>query len=273
MKVAFQGERGAYSEEATRQAFPDAEVLPCARFSDAFEAVVERRADRAVIPVENSQAGTIAESYDLLLAHPLFVVGEIDLRVRHCLLALPGETLETLREAHSHPQALAQTDEFLRRHALKPVVEYDTAGSAKKIAEQQVRGAAAVASRVAAEIYGLMIVAEGIETNRDNRTRFVILDTSAAPRSSAPSKTSLVFSLRNTPGALYRALEGFSTHFINVTKIESRPSRSAAWEYVFYLDLDGHQDEPPVAEALAQLEDHCEFLRVLGSYRKALRSP
>ncbi|MGQ0505842.1 MAG: prephenate dehydratase [Myxococcaceae bacterium] len=265
MKIAFQGERGAYSEEAARTVHPDAEMVPCARFSDAFDAVASGKVNRGVLPVENSQAGTILETYDLLLTHALHIVGEIDFRVRHCLLALPGETLETLRTAHSHPQALAQTDAYLRAHRLSPCVEYDTAGSAKLIAEKQLAHAGAVASRVAADIYGLKVLAEGIETNPDNRTRFLILDRQPAPRS-APAKTSLAIFLNHQPGALFRALGAFAERGVNLTKLESRPNRLAAWEYVFYVDVEGHVEEPSLAQALEVLKRDALQVRVLGTY-------
>ncbi len=268
MRIAFQGERGAYSEEAARLAFPDGQMVPFPRFLDAFEAVTAGRAERAVIPVENSQAGSITDTYDLLLSHALQIVGEVDLRVRHCLLALPGETLQTLEVAYSHPQALAQTEVFLRQHGLTPRVEYDTAGSAKLVAEQRPAHAAAVASRVAAEIYGLEILAEGIETNPDNRTRFLVLAKDAAARAD-PSKTSLVLVLKNVPGALHRALGAFAERQLNLTKLESRPNRRAAWEYVFYVDVDCHQEEPRFAAAMGALGASCEQVRVLGSYPRA----
>ncbi len=272
LRVAFQGERGAYSEEAARKAFPGAQMLPFPRFSDAFEAVVSFAADRAVIPVENSQAGSITETYDLLLSHGLHIVGEVDLRVRHCLLALPGQTLQSIREAHSHPQALAQTEVFLRAHGLTPRVEYDTAGAAKRLAELRLTGAAAVASRVAAEIYGLTILAEGIETHPDNRTRFVVLSTAPVERVD-PCKTSLVLVLKNVAGSLHLALGSFANRGLNLTKLESRPSRRAAWEYVFYVDVEGHLQDPPLAEAVRELAHHCEQVRVLGSYPRASASP
>src|SRR5713226_5729960 len=162
MKVVFQGERGAYSEEAVRELFGEVEVQPCPSLRDVFDLVSAGGADRAVVPVENSQAGSINETYDLLLLHALFITGELDQRIRHCLLALPGQALSGIRKVYSHPQALAQCDAFLRQHALEPVPAYDTAGSAKMLAEQHLAGAGAIAGRTAARIYGLTVVAEGI---------------------------------------------------------------------------------------------------------------
>lgn len=270
MRVAIQGERGAYSEEAAVARFPEAEVLPCAVLREVFEAVAAGRADAGMVPVENSQAGSINETYDLLLAHDLHITGEHDLRVRHCLLALPGQSLAGVRSVYSHPQALAQCDAFLREHGLTPVAAYDTAGSAKMVAEQRLREAGAIAGRQAARIYGLEVLAEGIETNPNNYTKFLMLSTTPAPRATA-SKTSIVFTTRNVPGALYRSLGALASRNINLTKLESRPRRDTPWEYVFYVDLEGHEADPEVAAALAVLHTLCTFMRVLGSYPRAPR--
>lgn len=268
MRVAFQGERGAYSEEAVASFFGEVDVFPCSTFRDVFAVVSAGGAERGVVPVENSQAGSINETYDLLLAHALFITGELDLRIRHCLLTLPGQTLEAIQKVYSHPQALAQCEGYLREHKLEPVPAYDTAGSAKLLAEQQMRGVAAIASRRAAQIYGLVILAEGIEANPANFTKFLALAVAPAPRA-AEGKTSIVFTTANRPGALYRALGAFATRAINLTKLESRPRREVPWEYVFYVDFEGHQEDPPAAAALAELSERTTFLRVLGSYPKS----
>lgn len=268
MRVAFQGEPGAYSEEAVVRLFGEVETVPCATLADAFTAVAEGRADRAVVPVENSQAGSINETYDLLLGHDLVIAGELDLRVSHCLMALPGESLEGIRRVYSHPQALAQCESFLRRLGVEAVATYDTAGSAKMIREQRLGSSAAIASRRAAQIYDLAVLAEAIETNPSNVTRFLVLGREAAGRSER-SKTSVVFALDNRPGTLYRALGALALRDINLTKIESRPGRTRPWEYLFYVDFDGHVDDPPVREALAELAGHTTFLRVLGSYPRS----
>jgi prephenate dehydratase len=265
MKVAFQGERGAYSEEAARTYFPDAEALPCPSFRRVFETVESGQAERGMVPVENSLAGSIHENYDLLQERSLHIVGEIPLRIRHCLLGLPGQKLEDLRRVMSHPQALAQCDVFTRKLGLESTPEYDTAGSAKLLAERRPPATAAIASRTAASNYGLEILAEGIETSPNNYTRFLAIAREPSPRSEK-SKTTLVFATRNEPGALYKALGTFAQRNINITKIESRPGRKVAWEYAFYLDLEGHEQDGPVHEALDVLSKQCSVMRVLGSY-------
>ena len=268
MRVAFQGERGANSEEAVVHLFGDADLVPCARLSDAFGAVADGRADCGVVPVENSTAGSINETYDLLLAHDLVIAGELDHRVVHSLMALPGQTLDAVTRVYSHPQALAQCDAFLRQHGLEPVSYYDTAGSAKMIQEQRLPGAAAIASRRAAQLYNLEVLAQGIETNPNNYTKFLVIDTEPAP-ASAHSKTSIVFVVDNRPGTLHSALGALATREINLVKIESRPSRARPWHYTFYVDIDGHQDDAPIRDALADMRRQTSFLRVLGSYPRS----
>lgn len=267
--VAFQGEHGAYSEVAAHQLFGShIATLPCRQFSDIFSAVQAERADYGLVPVENSEAGTVSGSYALLLASPLFVVGEVELRVRHCLMAPRGQTLSDIRRAHSHPQALMQCEAFLRQHGIEPVAEYDTAGSAKQLAEKPVPHEAAIASALAAERYGLSLLAEGIETNPNNFTRFLAVGRTHAARAEA-SKTSIVFGTANQPGALYRALGCFASRGLNVTKLESSPSRRVPWEYFFYVDFEGHQDDVQSSAALEELRQSAAFLRVLGSYPAA----
>jgi prephenate dehydratase len=268
MRVAFQGERGAYSEEAVGALFGAVDVAPQPSLAGVFDTVARAAADRGVVPVENSQAGSINETYDLLIAHSLFITAELDLRIRHCLLALPGQALGDITTVYSHPQALAQCDEFLRGHRLEAVPAYDTAGSAKMVAEQHKRGAGAIAGRRAAEIYGLQILAEGIETNPHNYTKFLALSPAPGPKGPG-SKTSIVFTTENVPGALYKALGAFALRGLNLTKLESRPRREVPWEYVFYVDFEGHQDDPAAADALADLARVCVFHRVLGSYPKS----
>lgn len=269
MRVAFQGEPGANSEEAVLRLFGEhVEAVPCPDLAQTFDAVVRHRAGGAVVPVENSQAGSINETYDLLLKHDLFIVGEYDLRVRHCLMVPRGTSLEQVKQAYSHPQALAQCDAYLRSHGIEPVVYGDTAGSAKMVAETRPAGAGAIAPRRAANLYGLAVLAEGIETNPNNYTRFLVLDPSPAPRGPR-SKTSIVFVVENKPGTLYQALGALATRSINLAKIESRPGRQRPWEYVFYVDVDGHVDDDAMRAALADLKRHTSMLRVLGSYPKA----
>lgn len=268
MRVAFQGERGANSEEAVVRLFGEVEVVPCVHLTDAFEAVVSHRADKGVVPVENSQAGSINETYDLLLAHDLVIAGELDHRVVHCLVALKGQSLSAIKRVYSHPQALAQSDAYLRKLGVEAIPLYDTAGSAKMIQEQRLEGCAAVASRRAARLYDLEVLAEGIETNPSNFTKFLVIDTQPASEA-GQSKTSIVFVVDNRPGTLYRALGALATRQINLVKIESRPGRKRPWDYTFYVDIDGHINEPRVKEALDDLRLQTSFLRVLGSYPRS----
>jgi prephenate dehydratase len=266
--IAFQGEHGAYSEEAARNHFGGAvETLPCEAFEGIFAAVEEGRADFGVVPVENSTAGSINKSYDLLLDRDLKVSGEILMRVRHNLMTLPG-TSRSLREVRSHPQALAQCERFLNRQGYKAVPWYDTAGSAKDLAENPVDGVGAIASRLAASTYGLEIVQEGIEDAHNNYTRFFTVSREDAPRSDR-AKTSLVFGVPNTPGSLYAALGEFASRNINLCKLESRPRRGKPWQYVFYLDFDGHWQDRAAADAIMRLLSQAAFVKLLGSYPAA----
>jgi prephenate dehydratase len=221
-----------------------------------------------MVPVENSQAGSINETYDLLARRSLHIVGEHNQRIEHCLLALPGDTLQSIRTVMSHPQALAQCEAFLRRGGWEIVPAYDTAGSAKIVATEGRAGVAAVAGRHAAEIYGLTVLAEGIETSPINYTRFLALSQAPAPPMDR-AKTSIVFTTANVPGALYRALGAFAARGINLTKLESRPRRDRPWEYMFYVDFEIHHESPEGQAALADLGAVTAFLRVLGSYPKA----
>ncbi len=266
--VAFQGERGAYSEEAIRLHFgADITALPCRAFEDIFEAVETGRADYGALPVENSAAGSINKSFDLLLERDLRVAGEILLRVRHNLLAMPGQA-EAIREVRSHPQALAQCEGFLNRHGYAAVPWYDTAGSAKDLAAQPAEGVGVIAGKLAAEVYGLEIVHAGIEDLRANVTRFFVVGKEEAARTPT-SKTSLVFAIPNTPRSLYHALGEFAQRDVNLTKLESRPRRNRPWQYVFYLDFDGHWQDPPAADAILRLLSRAAFVKMLGSYPAA----
>jgi len=269
IKVAFQGERGAFSEDAAVKLFgEDIDFLPCIHLRDVFQAVLGDKVGFGVVPVENSQAGTLAETYDLLLAYPLNIFAEVILKVSHCLMALPGENLTSIRTIYSHPQALAQCEEFLTKLKVQVVPSYDTAGSAKMIKEKELKGCAAVASRRAADIYALAVVAPEIETNINNYTRFFAISKEKA-RPALKNKTSLVFATENVPGALYKVLGIFAVRNINLTKLESRPSKSKPWEYVFYTDFEGHIDSKVYREAITELEQVTTFVRVLGSYPQA----
>ena len=277
-RVAYQGERGANSEDAALTIFDGAEPLPCPTFAAAFDALVGGEADFATLPVENSQAGSINDTYDLLLAHreALTVRGEFDLHVHHCLLALPEDDPATIRAALSHPQALAQCMGFLTARGIEPIVSGDTAGSARLVREEGLHGRAAIAGRRAAAFYGLRIVAENIEDNPHNYTKFLVLARPSTPLHGPgfdlrPSgarllKTALVFATPNVPGALHAALGALAAGALNLTKLESRPARQRPWDYVFYADIEGDAAEPGPRAALAALAERCLFLTVLGSY-------
>ncbi|HMN26941.1 MAG TPA: prephenate dehydratase [Caldilineaceae bacterium] len=266
--VAFQGEHGAYSEEATQQHFGETvETLPCHAFEHMFDALEERRADFAMLPVENSTAGSINKSFDLLLEHDFKVHGEVMVRVRHNLLALPGAAGQ-ITHVRSHPQALAQCESFMNRHHYTAVPWYDTAGSAKDLAANPVDNVGVVASRLAAKIYGLEIVEEDIEDLQHNYTRFFVVGPGEAPRTQR-SKTTLVFAVPNAAGSLYGALEEFARRRINLTKLESRPRRNRPWQYVFYVDFDGHWQDPDATEGLVYLLNRAAFVKLLGSYPAA----
>jgi prephenate dehydratase len=268
--VAFQGERGAYSEEAIQHFFgvEEMEPLPCQRLEDIFEAVEGGQARYGMLPVENSTAGSINEAYDLLLDRDLRIWGEVFLRVRHALLAPPGTTMADIRTVRSHPQALAQCERYLNGHGWMPETAYDTAGSARDLAAAPEPGVAVIASRLAGQLYGLEELAYPIEDLLHNYTRFFVLGHQEPPRAER-NKTSLVFSTRHVPGALYECMGEFATRGINLTKIESRPRRDRLWSYVFYLDFEGHWQDPPCSEALTSLLLKASFVKVLGSYPAA----
>jgi prephenate dehydratase len=273
--VAFQGERGAFGDEAVRAYFGQEagvtpEAMPYRGFGDVFRAVAAGEVDYGLVPVENSQAGSINDVYDLLRQHDLYVTGEIIHQVNQCLLCLPGQKLSDIKRVISHPQALAQSEAFLRELGAETIATYDTAGSARQVHEEQLQGVAAVASAGAAEIYQLEILAHGIQTIKDNYTRFIALGRESAPRRPGPAKTMLVMATSHQPGSLHRSLGVLAAKQINVLKLESRPSRQRAWEYVFYLDFEGHREDPAVRSALADLAEHTTFCKVLGSFTRNL---
>jgi len=272
--VAFQGEPGAFSQEAISQLLGRrVQVLPCQSFEDVFLRLKDKAADAAVIPIENTLAGSVHENYDHLVSFNLKIVGETQVRISHCLIALPGTPFGRIRQVYSHPVALNQCLRFFTRNPqLERAPFYDTAGSVKMIVEQGRTNAAAIASALAAETYGARVLRRGLEDDRRNFTRFFLLhrpgDRAPRPPAGRPWKTSLVFSTRNVPGALFRALSAFALRDINLTKIESRPLRGKPWEYLFYLDFLGRTDERRVKNALAHLGELADFLRVLGSYTR-----
>jgi prephenate dehydratase len=275
VRVAFQGELGAFGDEAVRvyfgaQSQRPPEPIPYRAFADVFHAVAAGDVDYGLVPVENSQAGSINDVYDLLRQHDLFVIGEIGHPVNHCLLALPGQKISDIKRVISHPQALAQSDVFLRQLGAEIVATYDTAGSAKMVQEEHLEGVAAVAGAGAAELYGLDILAHSIQTVKDNYTRFIVLSRASVPRSAGDAKTMLVMTTSHQPGSLNTCLNFLARNDINLLKLESRPSRQRAWEYVFYLDFEGHRDDPAVRNALADLAGHTTFCKVLGSFTRSI---
>jgi len=276
MRVTFQGERGAFSEEAARRLLGDRiELVPSASFEEAFRRLRRRDVDCGLLPIENTLAGSVHENYDLLLRYRLPIVAETRARIVHNLIAAPGVKFPQLRRVFSHPVALDQCQNFFRRNPrLPPVPFYDTAGSVKMIMEQRLADAAAIAAAAAAGIYGARILRRGIEDDKENYTRFFLLLPGKGPRPKLPGlgrpdKTSVVFATPNVPGSLFRSLAVFALRDINLTKIESRPLRGRPWEYFFYLDFLGSPEEPRCSNALRHLKELSEFLHVLGNYPRA----
>jgi prephenate dehydratase len=277
MKVAFQGELGAFSQQAIRQLLGSrAEPAPYQRFDEVFAALRGRKVSAAVLPIENTLHGSVHENYDLLLRYDFEITAETSVRIVHNLIAPPGVTFERVRKVYSHPVALNQCLDFFRRNKrVERVTHYDTAGSVKMIMKERPSDAAAIASELAAKIYGGRILRREIEDDRQNFTRFFLLEPAGSkPRTlrgaaKNPWKTSLVFSTKNIPGALFRALSALALRDLNLVKIESRPLRGKPWEYLFYLDLLGRSSDPVVQKALGHLEELADFLRVLGTYRAA----
>jgi prephenate dehydratase len=265
MKVAYQGEPGAYGEQAVYDFYGTVETVPCESFDKAFEAVVSGISQSALIPIENSLAGSIHQNYDLLLQNNLHIVGEYPLRVQHCLIAFPGVQKDQIKHVISHPQALGQCIQYLRALGVKTEPVYDTAGSVKMLKASGERSTAAIASKRAAEIYEMQILQENIEDNPENYTRFLAITTTpVVPDGDA--KTSIVFTLKSQPGALFRALSVFALRDIDLTKIESRPLAGKPWEYLFYIDFAGAAQEENVRKALSNLEEYVLMMRILGSY-------
>lgn len=264
--IAYQGEPGAFSEAAARQLDAAADPLPCRAFEDVFVAVDQGRADYGVLPIENSIGGSIHRNFDLLQQNDLPIVAEVEVPVVHHLLALPGTTIEQVRRIYSHPQALAQCERFLRTlSGVEITASYDTAGSAKLIATERLTDAAAIASARAGEVFGLTPLRSSIQDFEHNVTRFLVIG--KRQLTNAPhDKTSIVFTLPNEPGALFKALSVFALRGIDLTKLESRPMAGRTWEYLFYADLAASPDDVPCARALAHLAEFAPILRILGSY-------
>ena len=265
--VAYQGEKGAYSEIASRRFFPNATTLiPCETFDLVFQKVERKEVEFGVIPIENSLAGSIHQNYDLLLRHQLTIIGEQKLRILHHLIANPGIKLSQIRRVFSHPQALMQC----RRNTgqlgkLEIIPTYDTAGSVKKIKEEKILDGAAIASDLAARLYGMDILKENLQDNFANFTRFLLLtkDGHLLPN---PNKTSIVFSIQNIPGALFRSMSVFALRDIDLYKIESRPLHGKPWEYLFYVDFAGSPEDSHCKKAIAHLKELAGYLKILGSY-------
>lgn len=271
MHVAFQGERGAYSEAAALEYFGQAiEPVPCPSFDEVFAQVESGAVDRGIVPVENSLGGSIHRNYDLFMRHQLHLVGEKIHRVRHCLIGLPGATLDDITLVRSHPQALAQCEHYIDRRGLRREVVYDTAGAVKMLKDSSQREHAAIASSRAAEVYEMQILEAGIEDDEANYTRFVVLAREPiVPQS--PAKTSIVFTLKNQPGALFKALSVFALRDLDLTKIESRPLAGTPWDYLFYLDFSGSVTDEVSHRALDHLSEYATTLRVLGSYSRDMQ--
>lgn len=275
-RIAFQGEPGAFSTDAARKFLgEDIQLVACETFDKMFAAVEAKDADYCLAPLENSLFGSVYQNYDLLLKHDFQIVGETTLRIVHNLIVAPETKLEDVQLVYSHPVALGQCRNFLQANPImKPVVAYDTAGSVKLIMESQEVGAAAIASASAAEVYGAKVIVSGIEDDPQNFTRFSLL-TRAEEAAAHPlpeiegAKTSIVFTLENRTGSLYRAMAVFALRDLDLTKIESRPLIGRPWEYSFYLDFNGHTAEKRVQNALAHLAEFAGFVKVLGCYKAA----
>jgi chorismate mutase / prephenate dehydratase len=272
VKIAFQGELGAYSEMAVYSYFdPDTEVKPCKNFDEVFENVKTGSVDYGVVPIENSIEGSVNRTYDLFLEYDLKVRGEIIIRISHCLIANKGTGIDQIKAVYSHPQALAQCRKFLEDNNLKAISNFDTAGSVKMIKEEQMTDSAAIASERAAQIYDMSILAREIEDVKNNSTRFFVLDKQDAPYT-GEDKTSIIFAAKSIPGALHKVLKEFADRDINLTKIESRPTKHTPWEYHFYLDFEGHRTETKCQQALESIKDKTVFVKILGSYKTAQKS-
>ncbi len=270
-KVAYQGKPGANSEIAVRQHFgDDVEAQPCQDFNQLFDALLTKDVDYSLLPVENAFSGSVTGAYELLLDQDLRIQAEVILHVHHALLANQGAALDDIKQARSHPQALLQCERFLKRNGIEAVGWYDTAGAAQDLAENPEPGVAVIASKLAGELYDLELIANEIEDEQFNYTRFLLMG-HGDPEPSDYNKTSIVFATRNRPAALYECLGEFAKRDLNLTKLESRPRRNRPWEPLFYLDFEGHWQEPRCQELLMQLLQLTSFVKMLGSY-PAVRS-
>jgi len=266
-RVSFQGERGAYSEAASVSFFEnEINAIPCSTFADVLKNTENDGSDYSILPIENSLEGSVGESNDLLLSTNLNVVGEIYHRIHHCLIGTGA--IGDIDTVYSHPQALGQCRKFIQKNSLKTIPSYDTAGSVKIIKDLNKNSTASIASKNAAKIFDVPVILEGIEDNANNYTRFLIFAKENSDKTEN-SKTSIIFSVKHESGTLYQIINEFYQHKINLTKIESRPNKSTAWEYNFYVDFDGHQDDSSIKDVLQKLRDNTTFLKILGSYPAA----
>jgi len=270
VRIGFQGEAGSYSETAASIKFPDPVNLfiPFRSFRELFEGVENSAIDLAVVPVENSTEGSINETYDLLVEKSLFVIGEIYQKIHHCLIINKNSRDDDISEVYSHPQALAQCRRYLQSKHLNAIPMYDTAGSVKFIKENSKYQAAAIASKRASEIYDMKIADQNIEDNSNNFTRFLIISRLYEPNG-IHNKISIIFSIAHTPGSLYLILKEFALRKINLTRIESRPTKNIPWEYYFFVDFEGNPAEERIVDSLLAIKDLVKFFKLLGSYKKA----
>lgn len=269
LKVGFQGESGSYSEASARIQYPNPNYsfVPFRSFRELFEGVESSTVDLAVVPIENSTEGSVNETYDLLVEKPLYVIGEIYQKIHHCLIINKNSSPDEISVIYSHPQALAQCRKYIQNRHLESVPMYDTAGSVKFIKETQNASAAAIASKHAAQIYDMKVVEEDIEDNSNNFTRFLIIS-KRYDSNTDDNKISVIFSISHTPGSLYSILQEFALRNINLTKIESRPTKNIPWEYYFFVDLEGNINDDKVSASLSAVKTATIFFKLLGSYKK-----
>ena len=264
--ISFQGERGAYSEAAAKSFFDEIETIPFTTFAEVLENTSKGNSEYSILPVENSLEGSVGESYDLLYSTSLNVIGEIYHRVEHCLIGI-GK-LEDVDTVYSHPQALGQCRKFIEEHNMKTIPAYDTAGSVKIVKELNKKNCACIASKTSSSIYNMPIMSENIANNSNNYTRFLILSKKESTQTEN-DKTSIIFSIKHEPGSLFRIIENFHKNNVNLTKIESRPTKSNTWEYNFYVDFEGNEENPKILEMLEKIKQESLFMKVLGSYHSA----
>ena len=265
--VSFQGERGAYSEAAAKSFFNEQiETIPKTTFAEVLESTTNENTQYSVLPVENSIEGSVGESYDLLYSTSLNATGEIYHRIEHCLIGIGN--IDEIDTVYSHPQALGQCRKFIEEHNMKTIPAYDTAGSVKMVKELNKSNYACIASKDAAKIYAMPIIQDNIANNLNNYTRFLILSKSNCSETDS-DKTSIIFSIKHEPGSLFRIIENFHKNNVNLTKIESRPTKENTWEYNFYVDFEGHQNDGEISEMLKKIKQDTLFMKILGSYPSA----